>query len=66
VSAVVDVDRLLDEDGSLGAENVLDTVDTSESWEFGRSGLGTVAIAEMSKALALMLAWALSVGAIDK
>jgi hypothetical protein len=30
-SAAVDVDKLLDDDGSLGAENVLDTVEMIES-----------------------------------
>jgi hypothetical protein len=30
-SVVVDVDRLLDDDGNFGAEKVLDTVDTTES-----------------------------------
>lgn len=38
-SAVVDVDKLLPDDGSLGAENVLDTLEIIDSCELGRSGL---------------------------
>jgi hypothetical protein len=39
VSVVVDVDKLLDDDGSFGAEKVLDTVEMTDSWESGRSDL---------------------------
>jgi hypothetical protein len=31
VSVVVDVDKLLEDDGSFGAEKVLDTLDTADS-----------------------------------
>lgn len=35
VSVVVDVDRLLDNDGKFGAEKVLDTVEIADSCESG-------------------------------
>jgi hypothetical protein len=60
VSVVVDVDRLLDDEGSFGAEKVLDTVEIADSCESGKSCLRAVAAAG---------AWAmplLSDGAIDK
>jgi hypothetical protein len=38
VSATVVVDRLLDDDGNFGAENVLDAVEIIESCEFDGSG----------------------------
>lgn len=60
VSVVVDVDRLLDDDGNLGAEKVLDTVDITDSCESGKSCLCTVVIA----GACMMLAF--SDGAIDK
>ena len=60
VSVVVDVDRLLEEDGNFGAENVLDTVEMADSWEFGSSGLCTVVMVGVRMVLAL------SDGAIDK
>lgn len=40
VSVVVDVDKLLDEDGNAGAEKVLDTVEMTEPCESGKSGWG--------------------------
>jgi hypothetical protein len=39
VSVVVDVDKLLDDDGNFGAEKVLDTVEITDSCESGRCGL---------------------------
>lgn len=60
VSAIVDVDRLLDDDGSFGAENVLDTVDSTDSWESGGSGLCAVAM------VGIWMVLRFSVGAIDK
>lgn len=39
VSATVDADRLLDDDGNWGAENVLDAADTKDSCESGSSRL---------------------------
>jgi hypothetical protein len=44
VFAVVDVDRVLEDDGNPGAENRLDTVDWADSCEFGGSVLDTVAV----------------------
>jgi len=44
VSVVVEVDRLLDDDGKAGAEKVLDTTDWAESCESGNSsGLSAAA-----------------------
>lgn len=40
VSVVVDVDRLLDEDGNAGAEKALDTVEMTDPCESGKSGWG--------------------------
>lgn len=37
VSVVVEVDSVLDEEGNWGAEKVLDTVETRDSCEAGRS-----------------------------
>lgn len=37
---VVDVDKLLDEDGNAGAEKALDTVEMTDSCESGKSGWG--------------------------
>jgi hypothetical protein len=45
VSVVVDVDRLLVDEGNFGAENVLDTVEMTDSCESGRSCLCTVVMA---------------------
>jgi hypothetical protein len=59
-SVVVDVDRLLDDDGSFGAEKVLDTAETTDSCELGTSGLG----AALSECVGMVLAF--SDGAIDK
>lgn len=39
VSPAVDMERLLDEDGNWGAENVLDATDTYDSCESGSSRL---------------------------
>lgn len=39
VSVVVEVERLLEEDGSAGAEKVLDTAEWTDSCESGKSGL---------------------------
>jgi hypothetical protein len=60
VSVVVDVDRLLADDGNFGAEQVLDTVEITDSWESGKSCLCTVIIAGVCMILAF------SDGAIDK
>jgi hypothetical protein len=59
-SVVVDVDRLLDDDGSFGAEKVLDTAETTDSCELGTSGLD----AALSGCVGMVLAF--SDGAIDK
>jgi hypothetical protein len=48
VSAVVDVDRLLEDDGNAGAENTLDTVEWTDSCEFCGSGLGTGVVVAVS------------------
>ena len=46
VSVVVEVDKLLDDDGKAGAEKVLDTTDWTESCELGdSSGLKAAAVA---------------------
>jgi hypothetical protein len=42
LSVVVDVDKLLDDDGNFGAEKVLDTAESTDSWESGKPGLCTV------------------------
>lgn len=42
VSAAVEVERLLEDDGSTGAEKVLDATDTADSCEGGSAGLCTV------------------------
>jgi hypothetical protein len=60
VSVVVDVDKLLEDDGNFGAEKVLDTVDTTESCELGSSGLWIVVV------LACCVVLSASGGAIDK
>jgi hypothetical protein len=60
VSVVVDVDRLLDDDGSFGAEKVLDAVDIADSCEFGRSGCSAAPSGSARRVLAF------SDGAIDK
>jgi hypothetical protein len=60
VSVVVDVDRLLVDDGSFGAEKVLDTVERADSCESGRSGWS----AALSGCARSVLAF--SDGAIDK
>lgn len=59
VSVVVDTDRLLDADGRLGAEKVLDAVESTDSWESGTSGLCTVMM------VGLWVVLALSDGAIE-
>lgn len=58
VSVVVAVERLLDEEGSAGAEKVLDTADWTDSCEAWGSALFTVAI------VAVCAAWACSAGAM--
>jgi hypothetical protein len=60
VSVVVDVDRLLDDNGNFGAEKVLDTVEIADSCDAGKSCLCTVVIA----GVCMMLAF--SGGAIDE
>jgi hypothetical protein len=60
VSAVVDVDKLLDDEGSFGAEKMLDTVEITDSCESGGSGLCAVLSAWVWRVVAF------SNGAIDK
>jgi hypothetical protein len=60
VSAVVDVDKLLDDDGNFGAEKMLDTVEITDSCESGGSGLSAV----LSTCAWIVVAF--SNGAIDK
>lgn len=46
ISATVEVERLLELDGSLGAEKVLDTLDKIDSCESCRSLLSGIGICE--------------------
>ena len=58
VSVVVAVERLLDEEGSAGAEKVLDIADWTDSCESCGSELFTAAT------VAVWVAWACSAGAM--
>jgi hypothetical protein len=66
VSVVVDVDRLLADDGSFGAEKVLDTVEITDSWESGKSCLCTVVIAGVYMMLAFSVAQLISTGRVQQ
>jgi hypothetical protein len=52
VSAVVEVDRLLEEEGSAGAEKVLETADWTDSCELWDTGSSTAAMVAVWAVLA--------------
>jgi hypothetical protein len=52
VSVVVEVDRLLEEEGSAGAEKVLETADWTDSCELWDTGSSTAAMVAVWAVLA--------------